>query len=104
MDTNELGFNAWILVGNVLHSLLRGANPVAHGAGRDRLQRLDTLLEPIQPTQMLQTLQSLPNEDRQLLLEACIAARIAAGADADTALGLSQSDTAPVLQWLQNAQ
>ena len=101
METSELGFNAWILIGNVLHAMLRGVTPVADGPGRDTLLRLDALLEPVQPAQMLHMLQSLPQGDRQILLEACIAAQISAGADVETSLGIGRQDAAPVLALLR---
>jgi hypothetical protein len=101
VDRNELGFNAWILVGNVLRSLSKGVNGTAIVSRHERLVQLDVLLEPIGPTRMLETLQNLPAEDRQLLLDACIGAQLAAGTEAETTLGLNEAEAAPVLAFLR---
>jgi hypothetical protein len=101
VDLSELGFNAWILIGNVLNAVLRGKNAMAIGPNRAVIQRLDTLLEPIQPERMLDTLQNLSKEERLLLLETCIAAQNVAGDEAETTLGLNREDAKPVLAFLQ---
>jgi hypothetical protein len=105
VDTNELGFNAWILVGNVLHTFLRGARAHQPGIGdqeRTRLAAMDALIAPVEPQEMLKTLTILSDEDRLLLVQLCTQTFILTGTEAHAVLGLDERDAAPVLAFLRN--
>jgi len=80
MDNEELAFNAWILIGNVLQTLLRGAGAnAAIDLDQAELAHLDGALQPIQPPQMLETLRNLTESQRNLLRKACKQAFAMAG-------------------------
>jgi hypothetical protein len=94
MDREELAFNAWILIGNVLQTLPRGA------ADNAELYNLNLKLQPVQPPQMLETLSSLTSAQRAQLHAAAAEALANAGADSESTLGLSKVDAQPVLSFL----
>jgi hypothetical protein len=100
MDDAELGFNAWVLIGNALHTLLRGPQAAPHSLADERLSRLDAILEPVQPPQMLSVLSSLSSNDRRVLIDACNRAFAVAGKESLTVLGVSEENAAPVLAFL----
>jgi len=103
MDNEELAFNAWILIGNVLQTLLRGAGAnAATDLDQAELTHLDEALQPIQPPQMLETLRSLSETQRHLLHEATKRAFALAGTEAESVLGLTENDAHPVLAFLAN--
>jgi hypothetical protein len=105
MNLNEVGFEAWVLIGNVLNLLLRGYSwePNAATPSRVTLARLEDTLKPLQPSQMLASLQAMPSEDRLSLLQACEFAFALAGTEAQTVLGLQAEEASPVLSLLNTA-
>jgi hypothetical protein len=100
VDTNELSFDAWILIGNVLNALLRGAAAHAGALDRSALSALDDKLQILQPPQMLSALRDLTPRQRDLLREACEQAFAAAGTEDVAVLGLSKAEAQPVLDLL----
>ncbi len=106
MDEAELGFNAWVLIGNVLNRLLRGET-TAHFADASRSKRLaalDVRLQPVAPEGMLAALTALNTEDRAWLLGAVTDAVRAAGDDAETTSGLDREAALQTLEGLMRQE
>jgi hypothetical protein len=104
LNHEEIGFNAWILIGNVLNTILRAAPVLMEGADQDRLQQIDQTLRSIHPPQMLAALNGLQPADRQLLLRACLHAFHGAGSEAQTTLGLDWETAQPVIALLRESE
>jgi hypothetical protein len=104
VENNELAFNAWILVGNVLNVALRSAPAAGLTVApsvRERLPSLQTALETVPPEGILGALAALSATDRNLLRSLCIQSYAALGTEADTILGLEEATAAPILEFLQ---
>ncbi|SEB83688.1 hypothetical protein [Terriglobus roseus] len=99
----ELSLNAWILIGNTLHAVLRGPAQLAlaDGSLRNRLATLDAKLAPVTQQGMLGALHDLPPADRLLLHDLCEACFGRLQGEAETLLGLDRSTAEPVLALLQ---
>lgn len=103
MGEQELGLNAWILIGNALHNALEGpqAYRVADSPQRTRLQELDGALRGVSAEHMADALAGMPWTDRALLLSLCDAMFERTGESAETLLGMGRTAAQPVLNILR---
>ena len=99
----ELNLNAWILLGNTLHAVLRGPTQVllADDSLRARLTALEATLAPVAPHGMVDAVQALSPPDRILLHDMCSACFDRLHDEATSILGLDRSTAGPVLALLQ---
>lgn len=103
MGEQELGLNAWILIGNALHNALEGAATlrVADSPQRTRLEELDRALRTVPAERMTEALRGMPWTDRALLLSLCDAMFERTGESAETLLGMGRTAAQPVLNILR---
>lgn len=108
LTPREVGFEAWVLIPNVLNTVLN-APEKAVAAGlvldRRRLEKLHATLEHVTPPHMSATLRCLPPEDRLLLLhacEACLSGDESRDEERAAALGSTPGAAAAVMQILRH--
>jgi hypothetical protein len=101
VDRDELDLNTWIVIGNLLHSLLGGPAALTV-AGQDRVQaeRLQVSLARLQPKAIVRAVQDLPAEDRRFLRQAAERAYRLLGNEAASVIGVEQETALPVLDLL----
>jgi hypothetical protein len=99
----ELNLNAWVLVGNTLHLVLRGPAQVALAGGpiRDHMALLDAALAPVNQQGMIDALRNLPLSDRTLLHDLCTACFDRLRDEAPAMLGMDRSTAESVLALLR---
>jgi hypothetical protein len=98
MDAAELGYNAWVLIPNMLTTALRSADI----PDRETLLRLQETIDPLSPPQILGELAQLSPADRVILRHTYALCLQHLGREAESALGLPPDVATEVMAHLEN--
>ncbi len=98
MDAAELGYNAWVLIPNMLTIALRSPDI----SDRETLLRLSEKIAPLSPPQMLAELAQLSPADRTVLRNTYTMCLRHLGEDAETTLGLPPDVALDVMAYLED--